>query len=287
MEQLNTLVEQHYYQPELYEEILERLKGQGIDIDHVARNDIAGVDEFHVRGAEVSNELVTEYVLNGSDVLDVGCGIGGPSRMLAVDFDCRVTGIDISQEFIRTAQKLSELVTEFIQADALNLPFKDGSFDVVWTQHVQMNISDKSRFYSEINRVLNDTGMLIYYDIFRNNGMDVTYPVPWANDVSVSFLGTIDKMDSLLKDMGFTRLQTTDQTSSAFLFLKDLFKKIKMNGSPKIGLNVLMGDSTKVKLIRSFFKAGSIKSSILQKSLTSFRNLPVVHIGCKKIIPLW
>jgi len=271
MEQLNTLVEQHYYQPELYEEILERLKGQGIDIDHVARNDIAGVDEFHVRGAEVSNELVTEYVLNGSDVLDVGCGIGGPSRMLAVDFDCRVTGIDISQEFIRTAQKLSELVgvgdkTEFIQADALNLPFKDGSFDVVWTQHVQMNISDKSRFYSEINRVLNDTGMLIYYDIFRNNGMDVTYPVPWANDVSVSFLGTIDKMDSLLKDMGFTRLQTTDQTSSAFLFLKDLFKKIKMNGSPKIGLNVLMGDSTKVKLI-NILKGIEEKKIVLQSGI--------------------
>jgi len=56
MTAINSLVEQHYYTPELYEDILERLKGQGIKLDNVSRDDIAGVDEFHVRGAEVSNE---------------------------------------------------------------------------------------------------------------------------------------------------------------------------------------------------------------------------------------
>ncbi len=65
--------------------------------------------------------------------------------MLADEFNCNVSGIDMSHEFIRTAQKLSELVElngtiEFVQGDALDLPFQDGSFDVVWTQHVQMNI---------------------------------------------------------------------------------------------------------------------------------------------------
>ena len=91
--------------------------------------------------------------------------------MLADDYNCRVTGIDLSHEFIRTASALSELVglqdkTDFIQASALELPFEDGSFDVAWTQHVQMNISDKAKFYSEINRVLSDSGTFVYYDIF-------------------------------------------------------------------------------------------------------------------------
>ena len=254
MEQLNAMVESQYHLNGLYEDILTRLGEQEVDIDEVSRKHITGVDEFHVRGAEVSQELAREIGLDNSKVLDVGCGIGGPSRMLADDYNCRVTGIDLSHEFIRTASALSELVglqdkTDFIQASALELPFEDGSFDVAWTQHVQMNISDKAKFYSEINRVLSDSGTFVYYDIFQKNGEDVDYPVPWANDASVSFLGSTTKMDHILQDLGFKNVQTTDQTFQGAQFLVGLFEKLKKNGPPKIGLNVLMGASTKEKLV--------------------------------------
>jgi len=135
MESLNKLIENQYFTPELFENILERLKGQEINLNNVSRNDIAGVDEFHVRGAEVSKELVRDLGLRNSHLLDIGCGIGGPSRMLADEFNFKVTGIDISHEFIRTAQKLSELVglnhkTKFLQADALDLPFESESYKI-------------------------------------------------------------------------------------------------------------------------------------------------------------
>ena len=71
---------------------------------------IAAVDEFHVRGAEVTRELASQIKLDNLRVLDVGCGLGGPSRMLADEFGCRVTGIDLNDEYIRTATGLSELV---------------------------------------------------------------------------------------------------------------------------------------------------------------------------------
>ena len=253
MEQLNTLVENQYYTPCLYENIIRQLGKQGVDLENVNRGHIAAVDEFHVRGAQVSRELAIEIGLYDLMVLDVGCGIGGPSRMLAADYDCQVTGIDLSQEYIRTASALSQLVglqdkTEFIQASALDLPFENGSFDVVWTQHVQMNISNKAKFYSEISRVLSDNGKLIYYDIFRKNGEDVDYPVPWANDASVSFLGTHAEMNQILLDLGLKRDFSTDQTSQGAAFLIGLFENLKKKGPPKIGLNVLMGRSTKEKL---------------------------------------
>ncbi|TFH26024.1 MAG: class I SAM-dependent methyltransferase [Bacteroidia bacterium] len=253
VENYNALVENQYHTPGLFEDILERLNQQELDVNKVSRANISGVDEFHVRGAEVSLELAREAELENLKVLDVGCGIGGPARMLADQFNCRVTGIDLSQEYIRTAQGLSELVglhskTEFLQGSALDLPFKKGSFDVVWTQHVQMNISDKGRFYSEINRVLADRGMLLYYDIFRKNSSEVNYPVPWADNSSISFLGTIKNMDHILGELGFLKIHTTDQTSKAMQFLADLFEKLKMNGPPKLGLNVLMGKSTREKL---------------------------------------
>lgn len=249
----NSLIEYQYYQPELFEEILFRLKENEVDINNVSRRDITGVDEFNVRGAEVSKELVQEIYLNNAKVLDVGCALGGSSRLLADVYNCEVTGIDLCNEYIRTAKKLSELVglvdkTKFIHADALYLPFEDGSFDIVWTQHVQMNIQDKTKFYSEINRVLTDDGVLIYYDIFQKNKESIIYPVPWANNASLSFLETISVVNTLLLELGFKKLQTTDQTYKAKQFLIHLFEKIKINGQPNLGLNVLMGNSTKKKL---------------------------------------
>ena len=246
-------IEIQYHTPDLFEDICKRLEQQGVDLKKVSRRHISGVDEFHVRGAEVSNELAREIYLLGAKVLDVGCGLGGPARMLAEQFNCHVTGIDLCKEYVLTAQKLSELVglssqTEFVRADALNLPFADGSFDIVWTQHVQMNIEDKARFYSEIKRVLNDEGAIVYYDIFTKNVGNITYPVLWANTASISFLETVPNVDALLNELGFVKLQTSDQTLKAKQFLISLFQKIKTNGSPNLGLNVLMGISTKKKL---------------------------------------
>ncbi len=246
-------IENQYSNNDLFEEICSRLEQKGIDLNNVNRKDISGVDEFHVRGAEVSNELVNEIYLRNMKVLDVGCGLGGSARMLADRFNCKVTGIDICEEYIRTALKLSKLVglsdrTEFFHADALDLPFENSSFDVVWTQHVQMNIEDKEKFYSEINRVLKDEGALVYYDIFKKGEEDLTYPVPWANKASISFLKTFLLMDALLTRLDFAKLHTSDQTPKAKQFLRKVIEKTKKNGLAVLGLNLLMGRATMKKL---------------------------------------
>jgi len=249
---INTHIKNHYTKAQLFEDILERLKLQGIDPGSITRSDLSGVDEFHVRGAEVSREIAKEINLNGSRVLDVGCGIGGPARMLADEFNCEVTGIDLSHEFILTARKLSALIglsdkTEFIQGDALELPFENGSFDVAWTQHVQMNIGDKSGFYSEISRVLTGNGTFVYYDIFRTGKDELEYPVPWANDSSISFLGSILNMETILRNLGFAKIQTTDQTENAIAFFSAMFERNNNAGPKRVGLDLLMGDSTPEK----------------------------------------
>ena len=271
MEALHTLIENQYHTPGLYEDILKRLEEQEISMDSVSREDIAGVDEFHVRGAEVSRELASQIELDNSRILDVGCGIGGPSRMLADDYNCQVTGIDLSEEYIRTAKGLSALVglqdkTNYIQSNALELPFENGSFDVVWTQHVQMNISHKLKFYSEIERVLTEHGTFIYYDIFRTESGKVNFPVPWADDASKSFLGTTSNMDDILESLCFKSILSSDQSYEGILFLQELFEKLKMNGPPKLGLNVLMGSSTKEKLV-NILKGLEEKQIVLQSGI--------------------
>ncbi len=250
---LNEQIQNHYHKPNLYQAILERLKNQGTDLTQVTRKDISGVDEFHVRGAAVSKELANTIDLKGKKVLDVGCGIGGPCRMLAEEFECQCVGIDISEEFIKTAKKLSELVglsiqTTFLQADANNLPFEKGTFDVVWTQHVQMNIPNKVSFYSEIARVLKPGGFFLYYDIFQNENGVLTFPVPWASTPSLSFLERPEVMDQILLKAKFLKTQSTDQTKAGIDFFENLMPKLKAQAPNKPRLDLLMGDSIKIKL---------------------------------------
>lgn len=274
MESLHQNIENHYLKKGLYEDIINRLKEQNIALNTVKRTDIAGVDEFHVRGAAVSKELANSIELNGLTVLDVGCGLGGPCRMLADEYNCQVTGIDLSNEYIRTANKLSELVnlrnkTTFIQGNATELPFEDNTFDIVWTQHVQMNIPDKKKFYSEISRVLKPGGYFLFYDILKKGDDEVSYPMPWASNASLSFLFKAVEMDGFLKELGFTKEQSTDQTQAGIDFFDALVARLKEFGPPKIGLNVLMGETTKPKLMNllAHLKNGALelKSGVYKK----------------------
>lgn len=274
MESLNQNIENHYLKEGLYEDIINRLKEQNIGLDNVKRSDIAGADEFHVRGAKVSEELADIVDLYGLNVLDVGCGLGGPCRMLADEYNCQTTGIDLSNEYIRTANKLSELVnlsnkTTFTQGDATQLPFEDNSFDVVWTQHVQMNIPDKKKFYSEINRVLKTGGHFLFYDILKKGNGEVNYPMPWASNANLSFLFKAEEMDELLKEFGLTELQTANQTQAGIDFFDTHVARLKEFGPPLMGLNVLMGDTTKPKLLNllTHLKSGELelKSGVYKK----------------------
>tara|TARA_B100001057_G_scaffold406071_1_gene419274 strand:+ start:813 stop:1637 length:825 start_codon:yes stop_codon:yes gene_type:complete len=274
MENLNKNIQNHYLKEELYEDILSRLKEQGVDLNNVKRSDIAGVDEFHVRGAAVSKELAENLDLKGATVLDVGCGLGGPCRMLAEEYSCQVTGLDLSNEYVRTAKELSKLVkldnkTSFIQGDATSLPFGDNTFDVIWTQHVQMNIPNKEKFYSEISRVLKSGGHFLYYDILKKGDGEVNYPMPWASTSDISFLFKEKDMDNFLTQFALTKEQSNDQTQYGIDYLNALFAKLKEFGPPKIGLNALMGETTKPKLINllGHLKSGELelKSGVYKK----------------------
>lgn len=103
---------------------------------------------------------------SGTTVLDVGCGIGGSSRILAEDYGFSVTGVTISPQQVRRAQELTPkgLDAKFLVDDAMALSFPDASFDVVWSIEAGPHMPDKAIFAKELLRVLKPGGVLVVAD---------------------------------------------------------------------------------------------------------------------------
>jgi MPBQ/MSBQ methyltransferase len=102
----------------------------------------------------------------GTTLLDVGCGIGGSSRILARDYGFSTTGITISPQQVQRARELTPdgLDAKFQVNDALNMSFPDNSFDVVWSIEAGPHMPDKAKYASEMLRVLKPGGVLVVAD---------------------------------------------------------------------------------------------------------------------------
>lgn len=246
-------INRHYGMGGLLDSILHALAAMGKDLNQLRPKDLAPVDEFHIRGREATVELADLAGLKpGSRVLDVGCGLGGSVRYLAEERQCQATGLDFTKEYVRTAKVLAEMVglrarAEFIQGSGLELPFAADSFDVVWTEHAQMNIAAKSAFYTEMARVLKPGGRFVFHDIFLGEGGDPSYPLPWANEKSMSFLTTAGSLQKLLRDAGFVRLSWEDKSQQSLEWFANVTGARKKSGRPPLGLHLLMGEDAKLK----------------------------------------
>ncbi|MGD1095229.1 MAG: class I SAM-dependent methyltransferase [Bryobacteraceae bacterium] len=243
MTDINTKVRAHYSATNLTNRIKSVLAPIMPEDQTLTVAQLAPLDQFHTRGILATAELAAAAGLEPSTrVLDLGCGIGGPARYFAATFGCKVTGLDLSPEFIDAATYLtarcglSGRVT-FQVGDALYLPFEDAAFDTVFLQHVAMNIEDRPALYAEVRRILTPGGRFVTYDLVLRNG-DVVYPAPWARDASTSFLLSDGDTRRALEQAGFKVVLRRDDTETAL----DWFKAA-MAGSPTSGLNlgVVMG----------------------------------------------
>ncbi len=242
-------VAEHYKKRALGDVILAALKAAGKDIEHLTPDDLAPVDEFHSGGRNATVRLTQLAQINGSDrVLDVGCGIGGPSRFLASKFGCQVTGLDFTAEFVALAAmlaqrtRLADKVT-YRQGDALDLPFADASFDIVWSQNAAMNIADRDRLYGEMRRVLVPGGRLALQEIAAGPGGEPFYPAPWADDKSISFLSTPHATRAALERIGFRVIAWQDTTAEALEQQMARTKALESASLPPLGLHILIGEA--------------------------------------------
>ena len=148
--------------------LLENLWGDHIHLGFYEKPRIK--KDFRKAKIDFVHELVHWSGLNklpkGSRVLDVGCGIGGSSRILSNDYGFDVVGISISQEQIKRANELTTNndFCHFEVMNALDLKFAKGSFDGVWSVEAGPHMVDKQKFADEMLRVLRPGGVLAIAD---------------------------------------------------------------------------------------------------------------------------
>jgi ubiquinone/menaquinone biosynthesis C-methylase UbiE len=245
----------HYGTTGLLDRILAALTSAGKDVNNLTIGDLGLVDEFHSRRRRATEELGRMLAPSATDhVIDVGSGLGGPSRYLAATYGCRVSGVDLTAEFVATATKLTERVglterVDFRQGSALAIPFPDASFELAWSQNVAMNIQDRPRFYSEMRRVLRPNGRLAIQDVAQGPGGPVIFPVMWANRPEISFLRTPDETRTLLEAAGFRVLQWIDNSDAALL--EAATERAAMRNPslpPALGIHLIVGPSAREKM---------------------------------------
>ncbi len=244
----------HYTHGRLLGDLLDALRGAGVDVERLQAEDLVAVEEFHIGGRQATAHLAGVMgVVADSTVLDVGSGIGGAARYLALEHGCQVVGIDLTEEFCTVAEDLSARLglaerTRFVHGSALDLPFDDASFDDATMLHVGMNIEDKARLFEEVARVLRSSGRFAVYDILAGGGGAPHFPVPWAEDASTSFLVTADELCALMEGSGFEIVAREDRSDAGRAFFRELAAARDAGTAPAVAIPILMGESGPEKL---------------------------------------
>ncbi len=247
-EDYTAAVNAQYATGNLSERILSGLRAAGKDPDALTPVDLAPVDQFHTGGRDATLRLAERAGLRAEmRVLDVGGGVGGPARTLAAEISCAVTVLDLTEEFCRVGTMLTERTAltdraTFRHGDALAMPFPDGSFDLVWTQHATMNIPHKARLFAEIARVLRPGGRFAFHEIFAGPVQPPTFPLPWARDPAASFLLPPDEVRAILDANGFREVFWEDETAPAIGWFREAGRRAAEHGLPPLGLHLLLGD---------------------------------------------
>ena len=238
-----------YYSPnDLYNKIIGGLNEIGKDLSRVTLDDLQPVDEFHIRGGVATKELITlSNFTDDMHIIDVGCGVGGSTRRLSHETGCCVTGIDLSDEYIDAAERITRLLSlqdrvKFHAASALELPFEDNLFDGAWSIQMNMNVEDKLGWLKEVYRVLKPGGRIVLYEVCGNKNTPVHFPVPWAQDSSMSFLVSPESFRDVILSAGFDIEVWNDKTDLAQKAFAHMTEPVGEPDLPELGVHLLVGN---------------------------------------------
>lgn len=207
--------------------VLAALRADGVDPDALRPEQLKPVESMHLGGWQATEALLGQFdIAPGAQALDIGCGIGGTARTLAVRHGAEVQGVDLTPELVDVAATLSRMAgvtgVEFVQGSAVALPFPAGRFDLATLLHVGMNVSDKAAMFAEAARVLRPGGVFAIYDVMRVGPGALAFPLPWAGEPAISFVEPPETYVELASAAGFRETARRGRAEEGIAFLEAL-----------------------------------------------------------------
>ena len=249
------LVADHYTHGSLIDSLVQGIRKIGKTVQTVDIDDLATVDEFHIGGRIATESFLDQLDIDAAHhVLDVGCGLGGASRFANTKYGCRVTGVDLTQEYVETGNTICSWLglennIRLEKEDATQLPYSAETFERAYMLHVGMNIADKYSLADELYRVTQAGGRVGIYDVMQVGDGELSYPVPWAAEPQGSSVSTVATYKSALNKAGFQIVSERNRREFALEFFAQLQSKAKSaEGPPPLGLHILMGSTAPLKI---------------------------------------
>jgi len=239
----------HWGRNDVYALIVSALAKMSKSLDGLTVEDLAPVDHFHARGFPATVELADRLPIKaGQHVVDIGCALGGPARYLAKRFQCKVSGIDITESYVEAANKLTALLrmegqVTIEHGDGQRLPYADAFFDGAYTQHVTMNVADRPRFFAEAFRVLKRGAFFALTEQGLGPKGNPHYPSPWSADGSGAYLVTPSETRALLEAAGFEDIVVEDTGAQYVAGYKAVIERAEKGALPPLGTHILMGET--------------------------------------------
>jgi len=258
LQSIGKLLNLHYAPGNLLQRIERAIADLGKTPANITPEDLAPTDEFHVGGREATEHLLAELPISANSLLlDVGCGLGGSARFVAQRFGCQVTGLDLTEEFVAVGSTLckwtglSEQVTLKQGNALLDLP-TTANFDGAYMIHVGMNISDKNALCQAVADAIKPGGFFAVFDLMRIGDGDINFPVPWSAAAETSFVAAPKTYLDAMKEAGFSVQAIHSRHEYALEFYARMQKMQANSGPQPMGLHLLMGESTQVRLTNAY-----------------------------------
>lgn len=212
---------------------MERLAAE--DVGALTQAQLDGIDQFHAGGAEAVERLLPSLRLDPTTaVLDVGSGLGGPARQVARSSGCAVVGVDLTASYVNAATTLTAAAgladsVRFLCTDVADLQRRD--FGAAFTLHVQMNVEDKVRFFTDIADHLRPGARLAIFDVCRTGAREPGLPLPWSIDGTDSFLASPDELVASVENGGFETVEWIDESAWVLDWFTELGARLAEAGT--------------------------------------------------------
>ena len=268
-------IENFWTRGDIFSRVRQAMSESGLVNKDLEIEDLFPIDQYHARGIAATVDLGKRMpIKKNKRILDIGCGLGGPARYYAKEFECIITGIDITPSFVEIGNEFNKLTSmsdyvELLVGNGETLDFDNETFDGAYSQHVTMNISNREKFFSEAFRVLKKDSFFAFTEHGLGPEGNPIFPLPWANSLEMSFLLPPQKTISILKDTGFSDIKIIKTAEKYISGYEKLIGLKSENKIPVLGIHVIGGDSMNERSRNSM------------ESIKENRTLPF-EIVCKK-----